>query len=93
MARRWTLKIGNKYIRRYTCTGMLQPGSPLQTEAPLPEPGVAETPAPSPAVLSMYLEQHVPAASSGLSHGAAAGVAGKAVQPMQRPMSAALLRC
>ena len=57
--------------------GSLQAHSPLQSEAPPLASNDAETPAPAPAVLGLYDQQHVAAHSSGVSHGAVAGIAGK----------------
>jgi len=58
--------------------GSLQANSPLQSEAPpLASSDNIESPAQAPAVLSLYNQQHAAAQSSGISHGAVAGIAGK----------------
>ena len=76
------LNAGTDLLHCTACAGMLQPGSPLQTQAPHLAPENAEAPAPGPAALSLYSQQHVEASSSGLGHGAAAGVAGKPLHPV-----------
>ena len=60
--------------------GSLQLGSPLQSQAPAELSGYPETPAPGPAAMSLYSQEHAPAHHQGLGHGSAAGVAGETPQ-------------
>ncbi|CAK0785369.1 hypothetical protein CVIRNUC_008577, partial [Coccomyxa viridis] len=55
--------------------GSLQPGSPLHSRAPAELSGYPETPAPGPAALSLYSQEHASAHHPGLGHGATAGIA------------------
>ena len=57
--------------------GSLQPGSPLLSQAPAERSGYPETPAPSPAAMSLYSQEHAPAHQKGLGHGGTAGIAGQ----------------
>lgn len=76
--------------------GSLQANSPLQSEAPPLASDNAETPAPAPAVLSLYDQQHAATQSSGISHGAVAGIAGKPPKSeaaeREMPLNTLLLR-
>ena len=60
--------------------GSLQPGSPLQSQAPAELSGYPETPAPGPAALSLYTQEHAPVHHQGPGHGAIAGIAGDTPQ-------------